>query len=151
MFENQFISYYLMDNICVITYADNIRVDKEVAESIVAEKKRLQSIYPITRFIGVLNPTVSIDWRIMNMFSTEDALGDVTHIGIVFAGGGTIKKISYNIQVRLMNSVISILQRNNPIKMRFFAPLALVRHKESCLSIKIYINSKDANLDCCLY
>lgn len=121
MFSNQYISYYIEGCVCVITYAENIIIDSEVADSIIASKKVLQDEYPmVTHFIGVLNPTVKIKASTMTKFSNKEAVSNVSRIAVVYTSKTKFRRTIYRIQARLMNECVSLLTRKSNIKLRFF-------------------------------
>jgi len=114
------IDYEVKGGVCVITYKPGIEIDSFMGESIIAEKKRLQEIDPVTKFIGVINwSSVSMKGLKISQFTTEEALKDVTHVGVVHLSDNKLLQVCYRIICKFVNWFIPVVETKG-IKIKFF-------------------------------
>ena len=119
LFDNVFLSYRVVDSCCIITYKKGARIDYEVGQSIIEEKKRLQKVIKIKKFIGVIDSSVRIDKSIMKQFATKDALDGVDMIGVVFTSKNKLIRLGQRLGVQVLNGLI-VFNKTTPPKTKFF-------------------------------
>ena len=119
LFDNVFLSYTVVDSCCIITYKKGARIDYEVGRSIIEEKKRLQKVIKIKKFIGVIDSSVRIDKSIMKQFATKDALDGVDMIGVVFTSKNKLIRLGQRLGVQVLNGLI-VFNKDAPPKTKFF-------------------------------
>jgi len=119
LFDNVFLSYTVVDSCCIITYKEGARIDYEVGQSIIEEKKRLQKVINIKKFIGVIDSSVRIDKSIMKQFATKDALDGVDMIGVVFTSKNKLIRLGQRLGVQVLNGLI-VFNKTTPPKTKFF-------------------------------
>lgn len=122
MFENEFIKYYIRYKTCVVVYKPG-KITPEIGEILIKKKEKLQGICNMTRFVGVINwSEVSMKGLKMSQFTSEKALNNVTHIGVVHLTNKCYLKQFYILGSKLLNWLIPLVQTKG-IEIKFFTDI----------------------------
>lgn len=122
-FKNQFIKYYLFDNdVLVVKYRPNKRIDRECAVSIVADQTVFKA-RGFNRFIGVIPSSTQFTSDVVEVFATKEALKGVEMIAVVFVGETPTSLKLYILGVAVLNFLVNLVGKNRKPLIRFFTDI----------------------------